>query len=532
MKPIPLDFEQIPQLSFIDKAYQKQTPALRMFYEYPTEIEQFKKVIDTKKNFSDEKRAILVQELHKQYATLEISPATQSNIEALSSPNTFTITTAHQPNLFTGPLYSIYKIVSAINLAKRLKATYPAYHFVPVFWSGGEDHDFEEVNHVHLFGQQLQWNDEQGGSVGKYELQSLKPVLKELADILGNNENATIAIDKLNAFYSTSDTYGDAHLKLINWIFGAYGLVVLHTSSAAFKSQMNTIFKDELLRHHSKEILKTTTQELEKAGFSNQAYAREINLFYLTKNKRSRITKKDGQYQVLDTPLTFSEKEILQELDNHPERFSPNVILRPLFQETILPNLAYIGGGGELAYWLERKEQFKFFGVPYPMLIRRCSVLWIDKNNAKKLQKLGLSTSEIFTNTDTLLKKYTIDNTENELSLDQEKDKISQILEQILQKGASVDPSLKKTILGTQTQIINSLEKIEKKLIRAEKSKHENALNQIRNLKEKLFPADGLQERHDTFLAYYVRYGDEFLETLLEYLDPLEKTFLVLEEAD
>lgn len=532
MKTVALDFEQIPQLSSIDKAYQKQDSSLAPFYEHTTDIEQFEKVILAKKNFALSKRRILVESLKVQYQDIETTATTLTNIEALSSPNTFTVTTAHQPNLFSGPLYSIYKIVSTINLAKQLKQKYPKNDFVPIFWTGGEDHDFEEVNHFNLFGKTIKWENEQGGSVGKYTLENIQPILEEVVDILGDNQWANTAIGKILDFYTTSPNYGKAHTKFINWIFGAYGLVILNANTAALKEQMQTIFEDELLHHNSKRILTKAAADLEEAGFSNQAYAREINLFYLTNNKRSRIVKEGTEYKVLDTNLKFTEAEILQELDQNPQNFSPNVILRPLFQEVILPNLAYIGGGGELAYWLERKEQFHFFGVPYPMLVRRCSVLWVDKTNAKKLKKLAISVSEIFEETPALVKKYTLKNTENELSLNEEKKILEEAMTAILEKGKSIDTSLKKAILGTQTQIINSVEKIEKKLIRAEKSNHENALNQIRNLKGKLFPNNSLQERYDTFLAFYVRYGNHFIETLIDKLHPLEKDFVVLVEEN
>lgn len=530
MKLTALDFDQIPQLSTIDLAYQQQVAALQPFFEYSTEVEQFEKVIAAKQDFDPQKRAILVAALEQQYQSIETSCATLDNIKRLQKTATYTVTTAHQPNLFTGPLYSIYKIVSTINLAKKLKATYPNFDFVPIFWTGGEDHDFEEVNHFNLFGNKISWDEYQGGSVGAYQLRGFDHVLEQTKEILGNSPRATEVSEKLTEFYTTSANYGEAHTQFINWIFGKHGLVICNAQAAVFKSQMKAIFKEELLHQPSKEILEKTAIQLTQAGFGNQAYAREINLFYLTANKRSRIVQQGKQYQVLDTELVFSEEEILKELDQNPQKFSPNVILRPLFQETILPNLAYIGGGGELAYWLERKTQFQHFGVPYPMLLRRCSVLWIDKGMNQKVEKAGLTIAQIFEDTDKLLKQYTLENTEHELSLTTQKEQLNRILDDLLQHAIKIDPTLEKAVLGTQAQIINSIDKIEKKLIRAEKSNHETALNAIKNIKEKLFPSNGLQERYDNFLAYYVRYGDDFVDSLIQHLDVLDKRFLILSE--
>ncbi|MCB0632078.1 MAG: bacillithiol biosynthesis BshC, partial [Lewinella sp.] len=203
-------------------------------------------------------------------------------------------------------------------------------------------------------------------------------------------------------------------------------------------------------------------------------------------------------------------------------------VIRPLYQEYILPNLAYIGGGGEIAYWLERKSQFAHFGINFPMLIRRNSVLWIDKGNAKKLDKLGLKVADLFTETETLIKEYVKANSENELSLKEEKRQLHTIFEGIVEKIKEVDPTLVKTVKAEAANQMNSLQGLEARLLKAEKQRHEIELNQIRGLKEKLFPGNGLQERKDNFLNFYLRYGNSFFETLMGELDPLEEGFVVV----
>jgi len=527
MQLVQLDFHSIPQFSEIDKAYTTGNQALRPFYEYETDIASFGEIIK-QRGFEKEKRCLLVDELKRQYTALESSAATQQNIDRLNEERCFTIVTAHQPNLFTGPLYSIYKIVSAINLAKQLNAEYTDCHFVPVFWTGGEDHDFEEVNHLHLFGNKIEWTDAQGGAVGQYQLDSLESVIEQVVNILGNGDNTKELSDKIRAFYTNSPNYGMAHRRLVNWIFKDYGLVICNGNTRAFKRQLKPIVEDELTQHHSQKILQKTAEELQQAGFSNQAYVREINLFYHTTNKRSRIVKENDTYRVLDTDLVFSKEALLADFDEHPERFSPNVILRPLFQELILPNLAYIGGGGELAYWLERKEQFAFFDIPFPMLVRRCSVLWIHKQQHKKMEKLGLSVPQLLEDTHTLLKTFVLENSDKELTFGRQIGALKQVFKEILDKSLTIDKGMKKAVLGTEQQTINAIKKLEKKLIRAEKQQNETAVNQIKKIKQKLFPEKGLQERHDNFLAYYSRYGQSFLDTLMEHLHPLEKKFLVL----
>lgn len=529
MKITTFDFKDIPQFSDTDKAYTLRDESLRPFYEYDVTLEAFEKVI-AQKNFEESKRAILVEELEAQYKDVAASEATLENIQKLKEANCYTIITAHQPNLFTGPLYSIYKIISTINLVEKLSKEYPKQQFVPIFWTGGEDHDFDEVNHLNLFGKRLTWEDEQGGSVGQYSVDSLRSVLDQTKDILGGGEHAKVVAEKLEEFYGSARTYSEAVKHFLNWIFGRYGLVIANAGTAGFKRQMIPLFKDELLHQPSKGIIEQTIQDLEAAGYQQQAHVRAINLFYLSPNKRSRIVKEGNQYEVLDTDIRFSEAEILQELDENPQNFSPNVVLRPLFQESIFPNLAYIGGGGEIAYWLERKTQFEHYQVPFPMLIRRCSVLWIPKGMTKLMKKLDLQTPQLFDDTHQLLKQYVLDNTEEELSLKEELDALNTIFDKIMVKAKRVDPALEPSVLGQQVQMQKAVENLEQRLIRSEKKKNETSLQQIQKLKDNLFPNNGLQERYDNFLGFYSRYGNVFLDTLKANLDVLDKKLVVIED--
>jgi bacillithiol biosynthesis cysteine-adding enzyme BshC len=294
---------------------------------------------------------------------------------------------------------------------------------------------------------------------------------------------------------------------------------------------MIPVFQDDLLNNSSLGHVNNTVSRLEALGFANQAFVRPINLFYLLPGKRERIEKQGDIYKVLNTEIQFQETEILSELENHPERFSPNVILRPLYQEIILPNLAYIGGGGELAYWMERKLQFEYYGIPYPMLIRRNSMQWIDKNAAAKLEKLGFKAVDIFKETETLIKEFVAKNSETELSFNEERIAFEGIFNQISEKVKLIDVSLEGNVAAQQAQLFNALEKLETRLFRSEKQKAETELNQIRKIQEKLCLPNGLQERKENFMGLYLKYGEELFNFLVNELNPLEREFLlVLEE--
>jgi bacillithiol biosynthesis cysteine-adding enzyme BshC len=527
--PMQIDripFSEVPQFSQRDVAYSTGKEDLRPFYHYPVTIEAFGEVMaDKAKDPID--RQLLVRELLDQYAELPNSEQAQAQVQSLANGNTFTVITAHQPALFTGPLYFIYKICSAINLARKLNEAYPENHVVPVFITGGEDHDFAEINHARIFGKKLVWENEAGGPVGAMSTDTLKTVLGELKDILGDRETATEIYAKIEAAYTSSSTYGKASVALVHALFGDTELVVIDMARPAFKRAFLPYMEREIFEQVSQPLIETAQSELEALGYSGQAHAREINLFYLTPNRRDRIVLENGTYSVLDTDITFSEAALRKELQEHPERFSPNVVMRPLFQELIFPNLAYIGGGGELAYWLERKTQFAAFGLNYPMLIRRNSVLWIDRGSQKKLDKLSLDYRELFREADLIIRDYVEEQSDNELSLAEELSQLENIFQTIAQKARDIDPTLEKAVLGEHARQAKAIENLEGRLRRTEKQRFDTAMNQIRGLRDKLFPDNSLQERKDNFLNIYLQEGHEMIGQLIDVLDPLEPGLVV-----
>ncbi len=530
MQITKIPFSDIPQFSQKDKDYALEADYLRPFFKYGVKIESFPNIIQAKeKKFTN--RTALVQALEIQYKGIETSASVKDNIAALQHKNTFTITTAHQPSLFTGPLYYIYKIISVIHLSRELNKKYKNYHFVPTFVSGAEDHDFEEINHAAIFGKTYQWQQQQQGATGTMSIEGLSPVLEALLEVLGEGEYAMELKSILNTAYRGTHNYGKAAFLLANALFQKYGLVVLDMNTPILKKEFIPYMIDELKNGVSKSIVPKTQKALEENGFAKQTHVRDINLFYLYNQQRNRIEKKGEFYHVLNTDLTFSESDMMELVETHPERFSPNVVMRPIYQELILPNLAYVGGGGEIAYWLERKEQFEYWDLPFPMLIRRNSVLWISKADAKKMDKLKLSIKDLFAPTDSLIKKHVSAKADNPLELNREKEEITAIYQTIKDKALKIDQGLGQLILAEQSKQLKAISNLEARLHKAEKQKHEVAINQISKLKEKLFPKNGLQERHDNFIPFYLKYGSAYFDLLLEQLDPLQKGFIIIKEA-
>ncbi|MBK8566278.1 MAG: bacillithiol biosynthesis cysteine-adding enzyme BshC [Saprospiraceae bacterium] len=527
MKIIKLPYSEIPLFANRDVKYIAEVPALRPFYKYPVNLEGFRQAITDKGKESID-RETLVRVLRAQHSTVSISTLVSENIEKLALPNTFTVVTAHQPSLFTGPLYYIFKIVSAINLAKQLATAFPEFNFVPIFITSGEDHDFEKVNHLNIFGKKLEWQSGESGPVGNMKTESLAQVLSDLKAVLGSSEQAIELYSLIERIHTKHARYADAAFELAHELFKAYGLVVLNTNDADLKRVFAPLIKEEILNQPSQKLVNGTIAQLESVGFPSQATPRKINFFYLGEQYRERIVAESGGFKVLNTNLVFSRVEMAAEIEAHPARFSPNVVMRPIFQEKILPNLAYIGGGGELAYWLERKAQFDHFGLNFPVLVRRNSAMWIDAGSVKRMEKLGISEADIWLDSNELVRRYLHKNAESEFTLREESQALKAVFEKIAERTEKVDSTLVKTVWAEHSKAEKSIEMLEAKLIKAEKQKHETGIQQLQNLKEKLFPGGGLQERYENFMPLYLKHGKEFFEVLFEQFDPLEKQFVLI----
>ncbi len=530
MSDYTLPFSRIPAFSKFDKAYSETPQIFQDFYKYPPSLSSFGNIFSDKINDKTDRKT-LVDALERQYSKMkQVDPTVKRNITALLGENIFTVTTAHQPSLFLGPLFFIYKILSTIRLANDLNQRFPNWYVIPVFVIGGEDHDFEEVNHINLFNKKIIWENDEHGAVGMMHTASLKSALEELKTLVGESENAVRIYEIIHRCYTEYDIYQDATQALIHELFGRFGLIVLNMNDATLKKLFTPLMEKELLNQPSKALIEKTQASLSALGFKAQAYPREINLFYLRDGLRERIVEQNGVYEALNTKYHWSKDEIIAHLNEYPQYFSPNVALRPLYQETVLPNLAYIGGGGELAYWLERKAQFEYFGVNFPMLIRRNSVVLLDKTAIDKMQKLSVGIEDLASDIETAVKKYVDKSSSVDLHFEEEKATIAKMFDQVLAKVQIVDPTLEKTVLAERTKQVQSLEQLEAKIMKAEKQKQETQINQIRSLSGKFFPSGGLQERVENFLPYYIKYGDSLFDALLEKLDPFIPGLMVVSD--
>tara|TARA_B100000401_G_scaffold431044_1_gene366581 strand:+ start:2348 stop:3895 length:1548 start_codon:yes stop_codon:yes gene_type:complete len=488
--------------------YLNQDKKLNNFYNRYPNIDNFKNQIKEKSNHNID-RSLLINVLKEQNKSLKLSKKSTLNIDSLLKNNTYTITTGHQLNIFTGPLFLIYKIISAINLTETLQRHYTNYNFVPIFWMATEDHDFEEINHINIYNNKIKWDTKQDGIVGEFHLQDFKDVIDDLHKITGDSCNSEYILELFKKTYLQHNCLADATRYLINKLFGKYGVVVIDGNHLEFKKQFKEIIKKDLVSSSYYNTIKDCSDNLSKY-YKQQAFVRERNFFLIQKGQRKLISK----------PIK------IKDIDLDPSVFSPNVLMRPLFQEFILPNIAYVGGGSEISYWMQLITLFKKEKIPFPILVLRNSVLFTEYKQLNRFLSMGFSIEDIFNKKELLHSKYLNTHHNEEYSLNKQKSKIAKIYSDIYEQNT--DHDIQRSILASKKQQLNLIEKLEKKLVRNIKKKNEINIEKINRFKDFSFPNGQLQERHSNFISFYLKYGDNFLEMLKENLHPLSSDFVVL----
>lgn len=499
------------------------------FIHLPYRLESFRKQIDIKsKQFTPEQRALLVDVLNVQYNKIKTSDKVKVNLAKLNDGETFTVTTGHQLSLFTGPLFFIYKILHAIRLSEELNTEYPEQHFVPVYWMATEDHDLEEIKSVEIFGKTISWETMQKGPVGRMELDGFEDLKREFAGFFSGDQ--FLEIEELLTKY-TGENLAEANFNFVNRLFSQYGLIIMNGDDPKLKRSFAPIMIQEIETEFAHNSVAKTNILLEREGLKIQVHAREINLFYMEKGIRERILDVDSGYFV-ESVGKFSKEQLVEKVKAEPECFSPNVVLRPLYQEWVLPNLAYIGGVGEIAYWLQLKGIFDTVKVPYPLLGVRNSLLWIDPINSKKLAKVELTIEELFLDTDHLKRSYVNQNSEDSVDISPIVNQFQTLKDHILEKVMETDPNLERMATAEVVKMEKQIEMIGEKLFKSVKSRHDIELQTIDQLKNKLFPGNGLQERSVNLFSICSGVKvEERIAQLHHFIDPFESDLIVIRES-
>ncbi len=507
--------------------YLKGDPFLTPFYHRTARLDAFGEQMEEKaKSYGH--RSVLVSALKRQYAAAKLP---LKNVLPLENEESFTITTGHQVCLFTGPLYFLYKIVSIINTCKSLKEQYADKEFVPVFWMATEDHDFAEANHFITPSGKVEWESGQGGAVGRMDTVGMEALLDSFKDQFGVGYGAAELTKLFSDSYIKHKNIADATRYLVHHLFGKYGVVIIDGDDPELKAVMTPYFEKDIFENSAFEAVEQSSAAL-GAQYKTQVTPREINIFYLGDELRERIVKNgDGQFDVLNTSISFSEAELKAALISNPADFSPNVILRPLYQEVILPNLAYIGGGGELAYWFQLKGMFDCMDVPFPVLMLRNSVGVLSRENKESMDQNGLTIQDLFTDALTLERKILATDNTVDLSLSKEMAAVQDLFDALANRLGEMDATLIESTKSGMAKTSRTITNLEKKLERAARRKHQDAIAKFEKLQASFVVNGGLQERVYNYSFLYLLVGDGLIDGLIDSLDPFDANFSVLTES-
>lgn len=508
-----LAYNQTELLSFIGQTFSKEN--------------FLKQIHEKRKNYTDEIREKLSINLNRKYSSLIKSAKVEKNLEILNFDTTFTITTGHQLSIFTGPVYLIYKIMHVIRLTEEMKAEYPEYNFVPVFWMASEDHDFEEISSVEVFNKPFKWETEQKGAVGRFDTEGLTSIKTEILAFFEHQTESEI--EALFRSYS-GDSLGEANFKLIHHLFDQYGLIIVDGDDPELKKEFIPIVEKELKEQFSYKAVHKTNESITKEGYKIQVNPREINLFYIGDQMRERIMHlEDGFY--IEGKGKLTEQQLFFELHEYPERFSPNVILRPVYQEFILPNLCYVGGVGEISYWLQLKGVFDALELPYPLIQPRTSILWIDNVMSKKLTKANIVLEDLFQDVTHVKNKYLKEFAAEEVDFNDLNLKFEEFKTMLSERIGCVDVNLEKYAIAETVKLDKQYEGIKDKLVKTVKQRHDTAMKTIEQVFDKLFPNSGMQERSLNLLSLCPDGKvSSRIEILHNTIDPFDPDFIIIRE--
>lgn len=521
-----LNFTEISAIPLLIKDFLEDR--LPEFQENRFSLSNFKQKIEEKsENFSTEKRQRIYAALKHQLSEITLTSLQQQNLEILQETNAFTITTGHQLNLFSGPVFFIYKILQTIKTAKYLEKHFPQQHFVPMFWMATEDHDFLEINHFKTRNEYYEIQANAGGVVGKIQLEDLA-FISTFEEEFQDDIFGTELILMLKNAYKFGKTLTEATRNLVNQLFADYGLLMIDGDDATLKAEMISVFAGELFHQNLQNATSGDVLKLSKAYGKVQVNPREINLFYLT-DTRDRIIFENEQFHVLDKNISFSKEELLAELQNHPEKFSPNAVMRPVFQETVLPNLAYIGGNAEIMYWLELKNYFKTINLSFPLLIPRNSVLLLPSKTFMKIEKLGLKISHFFENFDEVIRRKFLQNPEILAELSETKNSLEVQFQKLKKAAEKTDVTFYNLVDAEETRQLKAFARMKKRLLRAEKIKNGELMTRVENLFLEVHPGKIWQERVFNFSVFYSEFGKDFITKVYDEM-AVEKSELIILE--
>ncbi|MCO6494723.1 MAG: bacillithiol biosynthesis cysteine-adding enzyme BshC [Bacteroidetes bacterium] len=479
------------------------------FLQIPNDFSKVKEQIELKKGFTQNQRNILADEMERQYSFLSESEKINSlvwkNIQLLRQSNSYTLTTGQQIHIFLGPMYVPHKIMSAVANCIKLKEENPEYEFIPIFWMATEDHDFEEIRSVKLWNKEFVWNEEAGGATGELSCNNILPIIEQIRSSFNLKAEENEILTVFERFYSNSQNLSEATAKIVNHFYGQFGVIALDANKGVLKNFFKPFIIKELEEGFAYQSVKSFSEIIKSKGIETQIGARDTALFLFEKGKRERIDRIDKEtFKLSPSGKLYSKQDLIELTENHPELFSPNVALRPLYEEVILPNLAYFGGAGEIAYWFQLKELFKQSDIPYPILMLRKMAVYLTDKLIHSWEELGFETKEILLSPGTFQEVMADKITGNSQYIRLENE-FELFIQKICDTSYSIDPHSVKSIKTVSKDWKKNLKSHFDNLAQKITEQNASRIRKIEKIRSVVYPDKKIQERELSFLEFKIR---------------------------
>lgn len=539
-----INFGDIPKNVnlFLDYVYEFENVAgfykhnFRDREKYP---EVFKNILLKRSSISSD----ISKLVEEQYSTdFNVSERTLKNISLLNQPKTLAVVTGQQIGIIGGPLYTIYKILTAIKLTAQLNERYSEYNFVPVFWMESDDHDFNEVHQINILNNENNLvnikykedisDDEIRTSVGNIEFdESINNFFSELERNLRNTEFKETILKKLSEIYSKGKTFKQSFRDLLLWLFDEYGLIIFDPSFDSVKIRLKNIFLQEIqsFRLHTQKVV-SVSATLEEF-YHAQVKVKPVNLFYHLDNGRYSIEPVDEVFKLRRKRKQFSKDEIIQEINEHPERFSPNVLLRPITQDYLFPTAFYVAGPSEISYFAQVTPLYEFFNLEPPVIYPRASATLVEKSVLSFMDKYELTITDVFLGKDHLKEKILSAISENNLDeiFDEANKNINLIFDQLKEKLFAIDKTISDSTGKYREKVLFTINELKSKASKAQDTRFETIIRQITKLTNLLYPNENLQERELNYFYFANKFGIQFLKKLYDELSVNEFEHQIIE---
>jgi len=484
-------------------------------------------------NEKERPNRLMVSEILKaQYQSQKISKQTEQNIHALASEKTIAVLTGQQLGILGGPLYTIYKSITAIKLCNHLKENYEGFNFVPIFWLEGDDHDYDEVRNFSILNNEnqilnLKYDDGQldevnRGSIGGLKFnQNIENVISELTGSLRETEFKAPLLDLIKSIYQPERSFLETFRELMIQLFDEYGLLVFNPLDPDVRKLLTPVFSKELTEfgEHAGDIVERSA-ELEEV-YHAQVKVKPINLFYIEEKERLSIEPTDtGEYRLKGKRKKFTKDELLLQLETSPEKFSPNVLLRPICQDYLFPTAFYIGGPGEISYFAQVSPLYKIYNIEEPFIYPRSSATIVEKGVQTILEKNNLTYTDIFSDEEELIQKILA--ASSEINLESlflnSQEEINSLLNQMSGVLTSIDKTLGDLTSKSKQRIEETIGYLKTKAVEAEKRKYESTIRQISKVRNVLYPNNNLQERELNWIYFANKYGMDIFKWIYNEL--------------